>query len=87
MSRNIQGKTEDGINLSTIVKAASEMPMVRVREGTKHPIILQADGVQPCPVSTSSDAKRMLSSWLKQVTGYSTDRIYLALKAGTWYYR
>ena len=81
----MQGKTIDGIKLSTIVRVVSELDVISIREGAKHPAVLMADGLRPCPVAKSSDARRMISPWLRDATGYDARDIYSALRAGRWY--
>ena len=81
----MNGKTQDGIRLSTIVRMVSELATVGIREGTKHPALLLADGLRPCPIATSSDGRRMIAPWLSYATGYSTREVYSSLKAGRWY--
>ena len=80
------GKTRDGIKLSTIVNMVMELG-IAVREGTKHPYILQAPGLRPCPVAESTDARSMLAPWIRNATGYSVRDIYQSLRQGEWYYQ
>lgn len=78
----ITGKTLDGIRLSAIVRMASAIPGIAVREGTKHPYMLLYAGLRPCPVAESTHARRMLVPWLRQATGYSTNDLYASLQSG-----
>lgn len=80
----MKGKTTDGIRLSTIVRMAEALPGVTVREGTKHPYVLQYAGLRPCPVAKSTDAKRMLVPWMRQITGQEGSDIYACLRSGEW---
>jgi len=81
MSRN---KTRDGLSLGKIVKMLETLAGVEIRKGAKHPYIANYDGLRPCPVAASTDAKRMLVPWLKQATGYKPSYIYSSLKTGRW---
>jgi len=78
-------KTRDGIKLSKIVKMLEQLQGVEIRSGTKHPFIATSDGARPCPIATSTDAKRMLTPWVADVTGMTKATVYSSLKDGTWY--
>lgn len=66
-------KTADGIKLSTIVNLVLQLG-ISVRKGTKHPYLLQAPGLRPCPVAESSDARTMIAPWVRN--GYHQRDIY-----------
>ena len=78
------GKTRDGIRLSSIINMVMELG-ISVREGTKHPYILEFPGLRTCPVAESTDARSMLAPWLRNATGYNAREIYHSLKQGEWY--
>jgi len=79
-------KTRDGINLSTIVRMLSQISGINIRQGTNHPYIAVYDGLRPCPIAASTDAKRMLVPWIESATGYERRQIYSSLKSGEWNY-
>jgi hypothetical protein len=72
-------KTRDGCKLKRILGFAREEG-IGIRKGTNHPYILRSEGLRPCPVACSSDAKRMIAPWLAQATGYERRRIYQTLR-------
>ncbi|MGY4884583.1 MAG: hypothetical protein ACP5NZ_03320 [Nanobdellota archaeon] len=74
-------KTRDGIKLEKIVEVAKQLGMV-IKEGTKHPYLLIAEGMIPCPVAASTDARRMVVPWMRRVTGYDSGTLYSYLKRG-----
>ena len=76
-------KTRDGIRLEKILKVARAIGAT-IREGTKHPYILNYEGLRPCPVATSTDAKRMVAPWLALATDYTRKEAYQALRKGSW---
>ena len=78
-------KTRDGIKLSKLEKTLSSISGVTFREGTNHPLIAYAEGyTRPCPIASSTDAKKMVVSWVKEVTGYTNaQKIYQALRSGS----
>ncbi|MBW3004239.1 hypothetical protein KY310_00190 [Candidatus Woesearchaeota archaeon] len=78
-------KTRDGIKLSQIVRLLSELPGVEIRDGTKHAFIARTANARPCPIATSTDAKKMLVPWVANVTGMEKAAVYSSLKDGTWY--
>ncbi len=78
-------KTRDGIKLTQIVKLLAQLPGVEIRAGTNHPFIAKITGHRPCPLATSTDAKKMVTPWVAEATGMSRDRIYTSLREGTWY--
>jgi hypothetical protein len=79
-------KTRDGIKLLNILKAVREIEELVVRTGSNHPYILNYDGMRPCPVAPSTDARRMLVPWLREITHRDGREIYDALKGGSWKY-
>jgi hypothetical protein len=68
-------KTRDGCSLQSILKFAAAHN-IQVRAGTKHPYMLTAESMRPCPVARSSHAQYMITPWLAQVTGYKKRDIY-----------
>ena len=76
-------KTRDGIRLSDILRAVQQAG-ITVRTGTKHPYMLQKDGLRPCPLAESTDAYRMLTPWLRDATGLDRNSIYENLREGAW---
>jgi hypothetical protein len=79
-------KTRDGIKLTQIVRALAKLSGIEIRKGTKHPYIAMFDGLRPCPVAASTDAKKMLVPWVEQAIGYTRKEIYTALRTGEWLY-
>ena len=79
-------KTIDGIKLGQIVNLLSKLSGVVVRNGAKHPYVAEIDGKDPCPIATTTDAKKMVVPWVAKVTGYDRKKIYKSLKKGTWDY-
>jgi hypothetical protein len=77
-------KTRDGIKLSKILDVAREVEGVTIRDGRNHPYVLNRDGLRPCPVAESTDARKMLVPWFRQATGYETKTVYQALQKGSW---
>jgi hypothetical protein len=80
--------TEDGIPLKNLLKLIEEIEEVSVRTGSKHPHILNSNKMPPCPVSGSTNAKKMVVPWLREATGdnYNNNDIYQAIKTGNWYF-
>lgn len=76
-------KTQDGINLKDILRAAAEKG-IEIRNGRNHPFILEYPGLRACPVATSTHAKRMLVPWIEKATGIAREQVYLALRQGYW---
>jgi len=60
-------KTRDGIRLTDILSAVEKIEGVSIRQGNKHPYMLNYGQMRPCPVAESTDAKYMIVPWLKQV--------------------
>ena len=77
-------KTRDGIRLSKIVSAVSDVHGITIRDATNHSYVINYAGQRPCPLASSTHAKRMIVPWLYQVTGYSKSRIYENLRKGRW---
>ena len=63
-------KTRDGISLSKILKVARDMGAT-IRTGTKHPFVLNYEGMRACPVAASSNARRMIAPWISKITNYT----------------
>jgi len=80
MARN---KTRDGYRLEKILDLARGIGAT-IREGTKHPYVLNYPGLRPCPIASSTNAKRMVAPWLAQATGYARKDVYTALTQGHW---
>jgi len=74
-------KTQDGLSLKDILKVALQAGL-EVRQGTKHPYNLSYRGMRPCPIATSTHAKRMLVPWMAQALGRDREELYQALKRG-----
>ncbi|MAH46442.1 hypothetical protein CMI37_11460 [Candidatus Pacearchaeota archaeon] len=72
-------KTRDGIKLSKVVKLAQGLGAT-VRGATKHPFVLNYDGMRPCPVATSTDAKRMVAPWIAEITGCTNQEAYQSMR-------
>ncbi|MBW2969311.1 hypothetical protein KY314_04340 [Candidatus Woesearchaeota archaeon] len=78
-------KTKDGIKLTKIIKALEKISGIEIRKGTKHPYIAMYNGLRPCPVAASTDAKKMLVPWVEKIVDYSRKEIYSSLRTGEWY--
>ena len=79
-------KTTDGLPISLLVKLLNQIPGVTIRPGTNHPYVANFDGLRPCPIAASTDAKRMVVPWVAQITGYTNKTsIYESLRLGEWY--
>lgn len=76
-------KTRDGIRLSGIIRVAAEIG-AEIRAGSSHPFILNFQGLRPCPIATSTHAKRMVAPWIAEATGRSRYEAYEALRNGYW---
>ena len=76
-------KTRDGVNLMNILKIAVAIG-AGVREGTKHPYVLNFADLRPCPVAESSDARRMIAPWIAQATNKNKTEVYQAMRQGYW---
>lgn len=78
-----KNKTRDGAKISYIVRVAREIGAT-LRDGTNHLVILNYAGLRPCPVATSTDARRMIAPWLAQARGCSNTEAYEAIRNGNW---
>jgi hypothetical protein len=78
-------KTIDGHKISDLVKLVKKIGGINIKQGSRHPFLLKTDGHRPCPLATSTHAKRMLTPWLAQVTGYQSKQVYSAIQSGQWY--
>ena len=59
-------KTRDGLRVSFVERQVTKLFQgVTSREGSNHPINLEAIGMRPCPLGTSTDVRRMIIPWLK----------------------
>jgi len=81
-------KTRDGIKLSHIERALLRIPGVEIESGSKHVAKAVYPGQRPCPIATSTDARRMIVPWVITITSqvYTAAQIYDALRAGVWPY-
>ena len=80
-------KTIDGLRIEQIARMMLNVPGIEIRRGTNHPFIAVKAGLRPCPIATSTHAKRMIVPWLAQATGYNDRKcIYDSLKLGEWQY-
>jgi len=85
MARN---KTRDGIKLRNVARALRGITGVSIRGGTNHPFIAFAEGYsRPCPLASSTDARRMVVPWIREVTSFTDpNQIYSSLRNGEWAY-
>jgi len=74
-------RTQDGLSLKDILKVALEAG-IEVREGGKHPYNLTSPRMRPCPLATSTHAKRMVVPWMAEATGRERKELYQALQRG-----
>ena len=83
-----KNKTRDGIKLKNVARALMGITGVSIRTGTKHPLIAFAEGYpRPCPLAPSTDARRMVVPWIREVTQFTdTNQIYSSLRNGSWDY-
>ena len=77
-------RTRDGLRLSRIVRAVTEIPRITVRTGSRHPYVLNYPNQIPCPVAESTDARRMIVPWLIRATGLDRQNVYQSLRRGRW---
>ena len=78
-------KTIDGLKIEKIVSMISNIPGIGIKRGTNHPYLAFTDGLRPCPIASSTHARRMLVPWLSKATGYSDkNQIYHSLRSGEW---
>jgi hypothetical protein len=76
-------KTQDGLSLTGILRAAMQAG-IGIREGGKHPYVLEYPNMRPCPIAASTHAKRMVVPWMAQVLDRERNEIYTALRQGYW---
>lgn len=76
-------KTRDGIKLTNIVKALTQIGAT-IRQGSNHPYVAYIeDSTRPCPIASSTDARRMVVPWVKMHSSYTdAQQIYQALRNG-----
>ena len=74
-------KTSDGLLINKILLFAESLD-IDVRPGKKHPHIMNFYGMRPCPVASSTDAKKMIVPWIKEITGYNSSTVYNGLRNG-----
>ncbi|PIN93218.1 hypothetical protein COU54_04080 [Candidatus Pacearchaeota archaeon CG10_big_fil_rev_8_21_14_0_10_31_24] len=74
-------KTRDGLDLNRILCVAQEMG-VEIRTGGKHPYNLNYKGMRPCPIATSTHAKKMVVPWMAEATGLERTNLYQAIRRG-----
>ncbi len=77
-------KTRDGLKISKLLKALTQLPGIIIREGGSHPSIAEKIGYpQPCPIATSTNVREMVVPWIKRTTSYTNaQEIYEALRRG-----
>ena len=74
-------KTLDGLPLSKILSFVESIG-VDVRSGNNHPYVLNYNGMRPCPVASSTNAKRMIVPWIRAITGDKSSEVYKGLRNG-----
>ena len=74
-------RTSDGLGLAKILKFAESVGAT-VREGTNHPYVLNYDGLRPCPVASSTNARTMIVPWICEIVDYRPERVYQGLRKG-----
>lgn len=79
-------KTIDGLRIEQIARMMLNIPGIEIRKGTNHPFVAIKSGLRPCPIATSTNAKKMIVPWLAQATGYNRNCIYDSLRLGEWQY-
>jgi predicted RNA binding protein YcfA (HicA-like mRNA interferase family) len=79
-------KTRDGLKLKNVIRALEELAFVYVRRGSNHPYVAFREAYPvPCPIAASTDARKMVVPWVKNVTDYqNANQIYQALRKGEW---
>ena len=78
-------KTIDGHKISNLVKLVRKIGGIDIEQGSNHPFLLKTAGHRTCPLATSTHARKMLTPWLAQVTGYQSKQVYAAIQSGCWY--
>lgn len=81
-NKTMAKKTRDGVMIGNIEKAVKSLEGITLRNGSKHAKILNHPDMRPCPLAGSTHARRNVVPWLKEVTGYSANRLYVALVRG-----
>ena len=76
-------RTRDGISIKNILKSA-RLAGAEIREGKNHPYMITLRNSRPCPLATSTDARRMVVPYIAQTTGRSTSEVYRCLREGIW---
>jgi len=74
-------RTQDGLDLNRILNVAQEMG-AEIRTCGKHPYNLNYEGMRPCPIATSTHAKKMVVPWMAEATGLERTTLYRALRRG-----
>ena len=77
-------KTRDGIKLGNILNIARALGIDIREAGGNHPYVLNFPNLRPCPLASSTDARRMVVPWIRHATGYENNRIYDSLRSGQW---
>tara|TARA_Y100000310_G_C20222542_1_gene596406 strand:- start:140 stop:385 length:246 start_codon:yes stop_codon:yes gene_type:complete len=77
-------RTRDGLNIRNVVRAAEQVNGITVRDGTNHVHILNHPELRPCPIAGSTNVRRMVVPWIRQIVDYSSQDIYAALRRGEW---
>jgi hypothetical protein len=79
-------KTRDGLKVSRILRALEQIAGVNIRPGRNHPYVAFKEGYAVlCPVAASTDARKMVVPWVKQISLYqNSESIYQALRNGGW---
>ncbi len=79
-------KTRDGIKISLVERALESIPGISIRDGTRHRVASMEGQRRLCPIATSTDARRMVVPWLKEVTGVEdASEWYQFLRTGGTY--
>lgn len=73
-------RTLDNLKFGKVFRAVENFG-VEVRRGTKHPYILVYQGMRPCPVAATTDARTMIAPWLAEATGMTKQDAYTALRS------
>ena len=77
-------KTQDGIKVSNILNVARALGIDIRESGGNHPHVLNFPNLRPCPIASSTDARRMVVPWIRQATGYDNQTIYESFRRGQW---
>ena len=87
MANSINGrKTSDGIRIGKLVKALNDFFEISIVEGSRHALKAIHEGIEPCVIAQSTNARHYVVPWVKKITNgnYDTNQIYTALKKGKW---